>query len=161
VGGWVPRFTYSSHDGVRGWLGRLTTPTQSDEWLLVNLNKGVAHGYPLVEEQLVPFFFVFFFLGFFFFLSLFFFNEILSREALLYFHNLILFVIVMEAFSKMIAAAIDHGRISGFSVGASLYERVNISHLLFADDTLVFCGATIDQIRSIKALLVCFKLCLV
>ena len=53
-GGWVPRFTYPSHDSVRGCLGRLTRPTQSDEWLLVNLNKGVAHGFPLVEEQLAP-----------------------------------------------------------------------------------------------------------
>jgi hypothetical protein len=62
-----------------------------------------------------------------------------------------LFVIVMEAFSMMIATAIDHGRISSFSVRASLFERVNISHLLFADDNLVFCGGTLDQIRSIKA----------
>ena len=68
-----------------------------------------------------------------------------------------LFVIVMEALSRMIAAAIDHGLISRFSVGASLSEMVNISHLLFADDTLVFCGANFDQVRSIKALLVSFE----
>jgi hypothetical protein len=55
-----------------------------------------------------------------------------------------LFVIVMEAFSSMIVAATGGGFILGFSVGASLSERV--SHLLFADDTLVFCGANIDQI---------------
>ena len=68
-----------------------------------------------------------------------------------------LFVIVIEAFCRMIAAAINHGFISGFSVGASLFERVNISNLLFVDDTLVFCGANLDQIHSIKALLVCFE----
>jgi hypothetical protein len=68
-----------------------------------------------------------------------------------------LFVIVMKAFSRMIAAAIDHGFISGFSMGSSLSERVFISHLLFVDDTLVFCGANLDQIRYIKALLVCFE----
>jgi hypothetical protein len=68
-----------------------------------------------------------------------------------------LFVIFIEAFSKMIAITINSGFISSFSVGASLFERVNISHLLFADDTLVFCGANLDQICSIKALLVCFE----
>ena len=33
---------------------------------------------------------------------------------------------------------------------------MNIS-LLFTDDTLVFCGANSDHIRSIHALLICFK----
>jgi hypothetical protein len=50
------------------------------------------------------------------------------------------FVIVMEAFSRMIADAIDSGFISGFLVGASLSKRVNISHLLFANDMLVLWG---------------------
>jgi hypothetical protein len=57
----------------------------------------------------------------------------------------------------MIATVIDHGFISGFLVGASLSERVFISHLVFANDMLVFCGANLDQIRYIKALLVCFE----
>jgi hypothetical protein len=61
-----------------------------------------------------------------------------------------LFVIFMEAFSRMIAVAINSGFISSFLVGASLFERVNISHLLFVDDTLVFCRVNLDQIRSIK-----------
>jgi hypothetical protein len=47
----------------------------------------------------------------------------------------------MEAFSRMINASIETGFITGFSVEARLLEWVNISHLLFADDTLVFCGA--------------------
>jgi hypothetical protein len=53
-----------------------------------------------------------------------------------------LFVVVMEAFSRMIKAMIDHNLISGFAVGASGSEQVLVSHLLFADDTLVFCGAS-------------------
>lgn len=64
-----------------GGLGRLTRPTQSNEWLMVNLNKGVARGYPLIEERLAPFFWFFFFFIPFFFSK----NEILSREALLFF----------------------------------------------------------------------------
>jgi hypothetical protein len=42
-------------------------------------------------------------------------------------------------------------------VGSSGQDRVNISHLLFADDTLVFCGANASQIRLLGALLVCFE----
>jgi hypothetical protein len=53
-----------------------------------------------------------------------------------------LFVIVMEAFSRMIKASIDHSLFSGFSVGTRGREQVHISHLLFVDDTLVFCRAS-------------------
>jgi hypothetical protein len=68
-----------------------------------------------------------------------------------------LFVLVMEAFSRMLGAFISRGLISGFTVGSSEMNRVNVSHLLFADDTLVFCGANESQIRHVGALLVCFE----
>jgi hypothetical protein len=68
-----------------------------------------------------------------------------------------LFVLVMEAFSRMLGAFNDRGLISGFSVGSREQDRVTISHLLFADDTLVFCGANVSQIRHLGALLVCFE----
>ena len=68
-----------------------------------------------------------------------------------------LFVIVMEALSRMITAAIDNGQLFGFSVGSRLSELVNISHLLFVDDTVVFCGVNSDHIQSIHALFVCFE----
>jgi hypothetical protein len=68
-----------------------------------------------------------------------------------------LFVLVMEAFSRMLGAFNDRGLISGFSVGSREQDRVTISHLLFADDTLVFCGANASQIRHLGALLVCFE----
>jgi hypothetical protein len=51
-----------------------------------------------------------------------------------------LFVLVMEAFSRMLGAFTDRGLISGFSVGTRELDRVTVSHLLFADDTLVFNG---------------------
>jgi hypothetical protein len=68
-----------------------------------------------------------------------------------------LFVLVMEAFSKMLGAFTSRGLISGFSVGSNEQPRVNVSHLFFADDTLIFCGANDSQIRHIGALLVCFE----
>jgi hypothetical protein len=68
-----------------------------------------------------------------------------------------LFVLVMEAFSRMISAIYSRGLISGFSVGTRGYNRVEVSHLLFADYTLVFCGADASQISYLGALLVCFE----
>jgi hypothetical protein len=58
----------------------------------------------------------------------------------------------------MIKAMIDHNLISGFAVGARGSEQVLISHLLFADDTLVFCGASLDQVQALGDFLVCFEL---
>jgi hypothetical protein len=58
--------------------------------------------------------------------------------------SLLLFVIVMDAFSRMIAIAIDCGFMLDFLVGTSLSNRVNISHFLFADDTLFFRGVNLS-----------------
>jgi hypothetical protein len=63
----------------------------------------------------------------------------------------------MEVFNKMISTTTQQGLLSGFVVGSRPFETINISHLLFEDDTLVFCGANVDHIFSQKALLVCFE----
>lgn len=42
----------------------------------------------------------------------------------------------------------------GFSVGS---RKVNISHLLFADDTFSFCGANPDRFRYLHCLFLCFE----
>ena len=68
-----------------------------------------------------------------------------------------LFVLVMEAFSRMLGAFTSRGLISGFTMGSSELNRFNVSHLLFTDDTLVFCGANASQIRHFRPLLVCFE----
>jgi hypothetical protein len=68
-----------------------------------------------------------------------------------------LFVLIMEAFSRMISAIYSRGLISGFYVGTMGYNRVEVSHLLFADYTLVFCGADASQISYLGTLLVCFE----
>jgi hypothetical protein len=68
-----------------------------------------------------------------------------------------LFVLVMEAFSRMIDAIYSRGLILGFFVSSRDHDRVEVFHLLFADDTLVSCGADASQINYMGALLVCFE----
>jgi hypothetical protein len=53
----------------------------------------------------------------------------------------LLFVVVMKTLSKMFSVTVYRGRLSGFFVGSRLLV-VNVSHLLFADDTLVFVKPT-------------------
>jgi mannosylglycoprotein endo-beta-mannosidase len=64
----------------------------------------------------------------------------------------LLFVIVMEAFSRMIEKAVTEGLLRGFAVG-----HLQVSHLLFADDTLIFCDADVKQFRNLRRLLLCFE----
>jgi hypothetical protein len=52
---------------------------------------------------------------------------------------LLLFVVVMKALSRMMSATIDNGLLSGFFMGAMNHEDMIVSHLLFADATLIFC----------------------
>jgi len=68
----------------------------------------------------------------------------------------LLFIVVMEGLSKMLSGAVDSGRLSSFSVG-SWPPVINISHLLFADDILVFSEANPIHLRYLRVLLVCFE----
>jgi hypothetical protein len=69
----------------------------------------------------------------------------------------LLFVLVMEAFCRMIYATVDSGRLLGFSVGSSTQDAMMVTHLLFADDTLIFCDPIADQLRDLRCLLLCFE----
>ena len=53
----------------------------------------------------------------------------------------LLFDIVIEALSRMLDVTASAGQFSGFSVGRTVGPSVMVSHLLFADDTLIFCDA--------------------
>jgi hypothetical protein len=64
----------------------------------------------------------------------------------------LLFVFVMEALGRMLSAAVSGGLLDGFSVGS-----VAFSHLLFADDTLIFCDASSAHLRHLRSLFLCFE----
>ena len=52
----------------------------------------------------------------------------------------------METLSRSLDGAVLAGHISGFNVGPRSHAPLMVSHLLFADDTLIFCDALPSQI---------------
>ena len=56
-----------------------------------------------------------------------------------------LFVLGMKALSMLIDKAVLEGFLTGFKVASGSGEEVQISHMFFADDTLVFCKDSRDQ----------------
>ena len=69
----------------------------------------------------------------------------------------LLFVIIMEALSKMMDQVVGGGLVLGFSVGREAPRLIMVSHLLFADDTLIFCDAIPNQVLQLRALLTWFE----
>ena len=71
--------------------------------------------------------------------------------------SLLLFDIVMEALSRMLDVAASAGQFSGFSVGSMASTSLMVSHLLFADDTFIFCDVEPTQIANLRAILARFE----
>ena len=68
-----------------------------------------------------------------------------------------LFVIAMEVFSFLLKREVNGGFLLSCRVKGKSGEGVQISHLLFADDTLVFCQANQDQMTYLSWLLMWFE----
>ena len=64
---------------------------------------------------------------------------------------------MMEALSRMLDVAASIGQFSGFSVSSTAGPSMMVSHLLFADDTLIFCDAEPSQIANLRAILAKFE----
>ncbi|XP_068340019.1 uncharacterized protein [Pyrus communis] len=61
-----------------------------------------------------------------------------------------LFILVGEVLSKLIQSEVDNGRMAGVKMGGS---GPMISHLFFADDTLLFLRADMNNCRNLRNLL--------
>ncbi|XP_030929962.1 uncharacterized protein LOC115955773 [Quercus lobata] len=64
--------------------------------------------------------------------------------------------IVTEALGCMLDAAVNVGQLSSFSIGNSASTLLMVSHLLFADETLIFCDANASQIVILCDILTIF-----
>jgi hypothetical protein len=69
----------------------------------------------------------------------------------------LLFLLVMEVISRMLSRMEEAGLIRGFKAGKPQEEGISISHLLFADDTIVFCDADPEQLLHLRMVLSCFE----
>lgn len=68
----------------------------------------------------------------------------------------LLFVLIMDAFSRMLSRAMEGSFLSGFRVDNLNNSPLEISHL-FADDTLIMCDVDVDQIHNLDHILLCFE----
>ena len=69
----------------------------------------------------------------------------------------LLFLLIMEVLSRIMKKTQEGGFIQGFHVGSVNSTGIRVSHLLFADDTILFCDASREQILSIRLVLTCFQ----
>ena len=69
----------------------------------------------------------------------------------------LLFDIVIEALSCMLDIATMLGQFSGYSVGNSVGTLLTMSHLLFADDTPIFCDADSHHLAALCGILARFE----
>ncbi|RVX10791.1 LINE-1 retrotransposable element ORF2 protein [Vitis vinifera] len=68
-----------------------------------------------------------------------------------------LFVLGMEALSSLINRAVRGGFLSGCRIGGREGVGIQVTHLLFADDTLVFCDDSQEQVTFLSWLLMWFE----
>jgi hypothetical protein len=66
--------------------------------------------------------------------------------------SFLLFIFVMEALDRMIPAAVSGRLLDGFSMG-----NIVFSHILFVDDTLIFCGPFPAHLHPLQSLFLCFE----
>ncbi|XP_020963856.1 uncharacterized protein LOC110265279 [Arachis ipaensis] len=67
----------------------------------------------------------------------------------------LLFVLVVDVLHRMLGEAVRNGRIDPLLVGR---DHIELSHLQFSNDTILFCPPEIETIVNYNRLLQCFEL---
>ena len=68
-----------------------------------------------------------------------------------------LFVMGMEVLDVLVRRAVEGGYLSGCTIRGGSRPTLNISHLFFADDTIVFCEASKEQLTHLSWILLWFE----
>ena len=68
--------------------------------------------------------------------------------------SLFLFTIVVNVLSRLVVRAEERGLFEGFRVGRN---RIRVSHLQFVDDTIFFFRASLEELLSLKLILLVFR----
>ena len=69
----------------------------------------------------------------------------------------LLFLLVMEVLSRLLKRIEEGGFIRDFQANSHSRGGLCISHLLFADDTIVFCDATREKLLYIRMVMIFFE----
>ena len=69
----------------------------------------------------------------------------------------LLFLLIMKVLSRILKKTEEGGFIQCFHVGPINSTSIRVSHLLFANDTILFSDASREQILSIRLVLSCFQ----
>ena len=64
---------------------------------------------------------------------------------------------LLMVWSRMLKQLENEGHIKGFKAGPAKSNGVSISHLLFADDIILFCDVEPSQLMHIRMVLMCFE----
>ena len=79
-------------------------------------------------------------------------SKMLKRTKARYPLSLLLFILVLEVLSRMLKGTEAGSFISGFRVRNG-ENSLLVSHVPFADDTILFCDATMKQLLHIRMML--------
>ena len=69
----------------------------------------------------------------------------------------LLFLLIIEVLSRLLKRTEDGGFLCGFQAGSHRQGGLKISHLLFADDIILFCVASREQLLYIRMVLIFFE----
>ena len=68
-----------------------------------------------------------------------------------------LFILAMEGLNNMIKTTKVNGWLSGFEVAKNNGESLEVTHLQYTDDTLIFYGEEDEQLRYLRVILILFE----